>query len=65
MTARPTMPDTMLADRFLSAILRWAARQTRAERNTIPSGNVGADELKKVVVALVRARAEHRREVRR
>lgn len=50
---RPPMPDTALAHAFLAALLRWAQRQAGAKRVMLPAGAVDADELRKVVVALV------------
>lgn len=50
------MPSTAMARAFLVAICEWAARESHTRRVTLPTGNVDADELRKVVVALTCAR---------
>jgi len=51
---------------FLAGLLDWARRETRSESiPPLPVGKVDPSELRQVVCALVRARAEQRREARK
>jgi hypothetical protein len=53
------MPSTLLAQRFLEALLRWLARETRDDRPiALPSGPQDPAEIAPVLNALLRARAE-------
>lgn len=52
-------PDTAMAFAFVRAVYEWASRHSGVGRRmVIPSGEVDADELKKVIVALACARIE-------
>jgi hypothetical protein len=57
-SVRPPMPSTALADAFLRALLRFAARRSRETGDLIalPSGRVDPLELAQVIVALKCAR---------
>jgi hypothetical protein len=56
---RSPMPSTLLAQRFLEALLRWLARETRDDRPiALPSGPQDPAEIAPVLNALLRARAE-------
>jgi hypothetical protein len=55
-SSQAPMPDTLMATRFLEAIIKWAKRRSRGERMIIPAGAVDAVELKRVVCALACAR---------
>lgn len=52
------MPSTTMAMAFLAAVIRWADRQAGIGRVAIPTGRVDADELRRVVCALVVARGD-------
>jgi hypothetical protein len=43
---------------FLASLVELAQRETRAESIAIPSGPVEPSELRRVVVALLRAKSE-------
>jgi hypothetical protein len=51
------MPDTVMAAAFLAGVVRWAAQQSHTKRVALPGGQVDADELRRVVVALTCARS--------
>jgi hypothetical protein len=56
---RPAMPPTLMADRFLRALMRWARRQSHgAALVSIPGGRVDPVELQQVLIALVCARGD-------
>jgi len=59
-THREPMPSTALADAFLRALMRLVGRRGDRQQVTLPSGNVDADELHKVIMALLHARADSR-----
>ena len=48
--------ETAFKAAFLSALILWAKRETRSGPITLPSGSVDANELRKVVIALLSAR---------
>jgi hypothetical protein len=51
---RPAMPPTLMADRFLRALMRWARRQSHgAALISIPTGAVDPAELRQVLCALL------------
>jgi hypothetical protein len=52
--------STVFECAFLTALLRLAPRQTRAESIMLPAGEVNARELRRVVVALLCGRDERR-----
>jgi hypothetical protein len=58
MTKYNNMPDTIMAHAFLAALLALAQRKTCDKRVALPSGNVDYNELRQVICALLRARAE-------
>ena len=71
MTAAPSMwkwtsssagelvPNTAFAHAFIVAICEWAARECGASRQVaIPTGAVSANELRRVVLALMAAKAD-------
>ena len=60
-TARSPMPNTIMASAFLNAVMRWTTRQTKAKRMTLPSRDLDADELRRVIVALTCAQSPTRR----
>jgi hypothetical protein len=47
------MPPTLLADAFLRALIKWAARSEHGGTIVIPSGRVDSQELRRVVKAIV------------
>jgi hypothetical protein len=51
------MPDTVMARAFLTGVMRWAARQSGAREVALPTGRVDANELRRVVGALMRAKS--------
>ena len=53
------MPDTVMARAFLNAVINWAENNL-SKRVALPTGAVDADELRQVILALVRARSERR-----
>jgi hypothetical protein len=56
---RPIVPPRLIAQRFLEAVLRWLAREARDDRPIVlPSGPQDPAEIARVLVALMRARAE-------
>ena len=59
MNARAPMPQTLMADRFLRALLAWARRTTHNRAPiALPSGPADPAEVARVLNALLRARAE-------
>ena len=58
-SAAAPMPHTAMASAFLTAVLQWAVRQAHVKQVALPSGQVDADELRKVIVALACARGAH------
>ncbi|MGO9419400.1 hypothetical protein [Roseiarcus sp.] len=47
------VPNTAMSYAFIRAVCRWASRASGSQqRMTIPSGEVDAEELKRVVLAL-------------
>jgi hypothetical protein len=53
------VPNTAFAHAFVVAIREWAARQSGFQRRMIiPTGNVEAEELRRVVLALMAAKAD-------
>lgn len=58
---RSQLPNTIMADAFLRALVAWAARQHGARgRVKLPAGRVDGDELARVILALLRARSKSR-----
>ena len=57
---RSALPPTLLADRFLAALVRLARRGQGSEPVALPVGVVDPCELACVIVALLRARADQR-----
>jgi hypothetical protein len=54
------LPETAFVHAFILAICAWAARASGARRMAIPTGAVDADELRRVVLALMAAKADKR-----
>jgi hypothetical protein len=59
-SAGELVPDTAFAHAFILAICEWASRQCGTRRVAIPTGTVDADELRRVVLALMAAKADKR-----
>jgi hypothetical protein len=59
LSRRSQMPTTLLAERFLEALLRWLAREVRGVTPiALPSGPADPAELARVLNALLLAKAE-------
>jgi hypothetical protein len=53
------LPNTAMCFAFVRAVYEWAARSSGVQRRmVIPTGEVDADELRRVVLALMAAKAD-------
>lgn len=58
MSHRAPIPTTLMASRFIEALINWARREAAKSRPiALPSGVPDPDELQRVVLAIVRSRA--------